>query len=108
MNTGIQPHHLYTQMNAGVAARNISITENNAAIPIAFTSLNDTPLNLSVTNNLLLGSAGIILEPMIPAIENIIESSQDTPTKSTNELLAFETVHKGYPVACPMIAFIIS
>ena len=57
---------------------------------------------------LLVLSFGIILKEIIPANENIMDSSQDTPFNKIKVVEALETDHKGYPDAFPMIAFMIS
>ena len=54
------------------------------------------------------GLSGSILNDMIPASENIIESSQHTPMSRMNVVDSLLTDQSGYPVTCPMIALPIS
>ncbi|OQC15143.1 MAG: hypothetical protein BWX72_01071 [Firmicutes bacterium ADurb.Bin080] len=88
-NTGIAPHQGYTQMKAGEAAKNISITLNNRALAIANTIL------LLIPKIFFLGSSGRSLLIMSPATENIIESSQLTPISKMNDVLSGDTVQRA-------------
>ena len=80
MNTGITPHHLYTQINEllDVPAKNDSNKANNNAIDNAPPSLQGRP------NILEFLSSGNILYEIIPAKENIILNSQHTPINKIN------------------------
>ena len=57
---------------------------------------------------LVLLSVGSILNEMIPASENIMESSQHTPIKRMKVVDSLLTDQSGYPVTWPIIAFPIS
>ena len=91
MNTGITPHHLYTQMNEllSVPAKNDSNKANNNAISKAPTSLQSKPRIFFVR------SFGNILKEIIPAKANIIDNSQQTPINKINVVDSFDTAHNG-------------
>ena len=78
-----------------VAARKDSNKANNNAISIATINLQLMPLNLPLAKYLLVLSVGIILKEIIPAKENIIDNSQETPIKRINVVELLDTDHKG-------------
>ena len=76
MNTGSAPHHGYTQIKAGVDARKISTRLKPRALITANRSL------LLIPEIFLSLSSGSSFQATIPAMENIIDSSQQTPIRS--------------------------
>ena len=91
-----------------VAAKKDSNNANNSAIEIAPNKRHGIPLNFPFAKYLLVLSFGSILNEMMPARENIIDNSHDTPIKRMNVVDWFETDQSGYPDALPIIAFMIS
>ena len=82
-----------------VAAKNDSNKAKSSDIEIAPTKRHGIPLNLPKANHLLFRSSGNILSEIMPAIENIIESSQETPIKRIKDVELLDTAQSGYPVA---------
>ena len=91
-----------------VAAKNDSNNANSNAIEIAPINLQEIPLNLPLAKYLLVLSCGSILNEIIPANENIIDNSQDTPIKRMNVVDSLDTDQSGYPDAFAIIALPIS
>ena len=71
-------------------------------------NLQSMPFLPFLAKYLVLLSPGSILSEIIPASENIIDSSQHTPISRMNVVDSLLTDQSGYPVTCPIIALQIS
>ena len=91
-----------------VPARNDSNSANSSAISSAPASLQLMPPFPFLEKKRMLRSWGSILKEMMPARENIMDSSQHTPISKINVVDSLETDHSGYPKTWPMMALQIS
>ena len=77
-------------------AKKDSNKANNNAISIAVTNLTLIPFHFPLKVNMrLFLSCHLIFKEIIPARENIIDNSQETPSNRMNVDVSLDTAHKG-------------